>query len=67
MDLLVQGIAAFLLGVCYEFNRETGEVGRYAICRLPVRHIDAYRAFAALQLPNCRMYSLCTLGRYRGH
>ena len=28
VDPLVQGLCAFLLGVCYEFNREPGEVTR---------------------------------------
>ncbi len=28
MDALVQGLCAFLLGVCYEFNREPGDVTR---------------------------------------
>jgi hypothetical protein len=28
VDPLVQGLSAFLLGVCYEFNREPGEVTR---------------------------------------
>ncbi len=28
VDALVQGLSAFLLGVCYEFNREPGEVTR---------------------------------------
>lgn len=30
IDPLVQGLSAFLLGVCYEFNREPGEITRYA-------------------------------------
>ena len=29
VDPIVQGLCAFLLGVCYEFNREPGEVTRY--------------------------------------
>ncbi|ELU42002.1 transporter [Rhizoctonia solani AG-1 IA] len=29
MDVLVQGLCAFLLGVCYEFNREPGEITRF--------------------------------------
>lgn len=28
VDVLVQGLCAFLLGVCYEFNREPGEITR---------------------------------------
>lgn len=28
IDPLVQGLSAFLLGVCYEFNREPGEITR---------------------------------------
>lgn len=28
VDPIVQGLCAFLLGVCYEFNREPGEVTR---------------------------------------
>lgn len=28
LDPLVQGLSAFLLGVCYEFNREPGEITR---------------------------------------
>ena len=30
IDPLVQGLSAFLLGVCYEFNREPGDITRYA-------------------------------------
>jgi hypothetical protein len=30
VDPIVQGLCAFLLGVCYEFNREPGEVTRCA-------------------------------------
>ena len=33
IDPLVQGLCAFLLGVCYEFNREPGEITR---CVLPL-------------------------------
>ena len=29
IDVVVPGLCAFLLGVCYEFNREPGEVTRY--------------------------------------
>ncbi|CDO75965.1 hypothetical protein BN946_scf184888.g15 [Trametes cinnabarina] len=29
-DAVIPGLCAFLLGVCYEFNREPGEVTRYA-------------------------------------
>ena len=28
-DTMVPGLCAFLLGVCYEFNREPGEITRY--------------------------------------
>lgn len=28
MDILVQGLCAFVLGECYEFNREPGEITR---------------------------------------
>ncbi|KAF9508661.1 hypothetical protein BS47DRAFT_1350130 [Hydnum rufescens UP504] len=28
VDILVQGLSAFFLGVCYEFNREAGEIDR---------------------------------------
>lgn len=28
MDVLVQGLCAFVLGACYEFNREPGEITR---------------------------------------
>ena len=28
VDVLVQGLCAFVLGACYEFNREPGEVTR---------------------------------------
>ncbi|KAI5119824.1 hypothetical protein M0805_004759 [Coniferiporia weirii] len=31
VDPLVQGLCAFLLGVCYEFNREPGEITRSTI------------------------------------
>lgn len=31
VDPLVQGLSAFLLGVCYEFNREPGEVTRQSL------------------------------------
>ncbi|KAF8588828.1 hypothetical protein K439DRAFT_1334276 [Ramaria rubella] len=31
MDVLVQGMCAFLLAVCYEFNREPGEITRHTI------------------------------------
>ena len=30
VDVLVQGLCAFVLGACYEFNREPGEVTRWA-------------------------------------
>ena len=30
VDTLVPGMCAFLLGICYEFNREAGEITRYA-------------------------------------
>lgn len=29
-EAVIPGLCAFLLGVCYEFNREPGEVTRYA-------------------------------------
>lgn len=29
MDVLVQGLCAFVLGACYEFNREPGEITRF--------------------------------------
>ena len=32
MDSVVQGLCAFLLGICYEYNREPGEITR---CVLP--------------------------------
>ncbi|CAE6495834.1 unnamed protein product [Rhizoctonia solani] len=35
MDVLVQGLCAFLLGVCYEFNREPGEITRFVALILP--------------------------------
>lgn len=28
IDAIVPGLCAFLLGVCYEFNREPGEITR---------------------------------------
>ncbi|CUA67014.1 Intracellular protein transport protein USO1 [Rhizoctonia solani] len=36
MDVLVQGLCAFLLGVCYEFNREPGEITRATL--YPILH-----------------------------
>ncbi|KAJ1306045.1 hypothetical protein OPQ81_010758 [Rhizoctonia solani] len=36
MDVLVQGLCAFLLGICYEFNREPGEVTRATL--YPILH-----------------------------
>ncbi|QRW12917.1 transporter Uso1, related protein [Ceratobasidium sp. AG-Ba] len=36
VDVLVQGLCAFLLGVCYEFNREPGEVTRTTL--YPILH-----------------------------
>ncbi|KAG8735971.1 hypothetical protein FRC10_009946 [Ceratobasidium sp. 414] len=36
VDVLVQGLCAFLLGVCYEFNREPGEVTRATL--YPILH-----------------------------
>ncbi|KAK4685985.1 intracellular protein transport protein USO1, partial [Tremellales sp. Uapishka_1] len=36
IDPLVQGLSAFLLGVCYEFNREPGEVTRATL--YPILH-----------------------------
>ncbi|KAG9088102.1 hypothetical protein FRC07_012663, partial [Ceratobasidium sp. 392] len=36
VDVLVQGLSAFLLGVCYEFNREPGEVTRATL--YPILH-----------------------------
>lgn len=35
-DAMIPGLCAFLLGVCYEFNREPGEVTRY-VDRRPLR------------------------------
>jgi hypothetical protein len=34
VDSIVPGLCAFLLGVCYEFNREPGEITRYVALRL---------------------------------
>jgi hypothetical protein len=31
VDFIVPGLCAFLLGVCYEFNREPGEITRYVL------------------------------------
>lgn len=31
IDVVVPGLCAFLLGVCYEFNREPGEITRYVL------------------------------------
>ena len=28
---MIPGLCAFLLGVCYEFNREPGEITRYEL------------------------------------
>lgn len=36
VDVLVQGLCAFLLGVCYEFNREPGEITRATL--YPILH-----------------------------
>ena len=33
VDPMVQGLCAFLLGTCYEFNRDPGEITRY-VCSL---------------------------------
>ena len=37
IDVVVPGLCAFLLGVCYEFNREPGEVTRYVTLICPAR------------------------------
>ena len=38
IDVVVPGLCAFLLGVCYEFNREPGEVTRYVSELLDIDH-----------------------------
>ncbi len=47
-DALIPGLCALLLGVCYEFNREPGEVTRYVLVTpfplLPSRLTTAHRA-----------------------
>ena len=36
VDVLVQGLCAFILGACYEFNREAGEITRATL--QPILH-----------------------------
>jgi len=44
IDVVVPGLCAFLLGVCYEFNREPGEVTRcvvsHWVLRIKARQIE---------------------------
>lgn len=35
VDSAVQGLCAFLLGICYEFNRDPGPITRCVSFRLP--------------------------------
>jgi hypothetical protein len=41
---LIPGLCTFLLGICYEFNREPGEITRYVffVLRLSRVFISAY-------------------------
>lgn len=45
VDVLVQGLCAFLFGICYHFNREPGEITRKTlhpiITRLGADHLTA--------------------------
>lgn len=44
VDSLVPGLCAFLLGLCYEFNREPGEITRQVPHTLASRGRHAHRA-----------------------
>ncbi|KZO92290.1 hypothetical protein CALVIDRAFT_551102 [Calocera viscosa TUFC12733] len=41
VDPLVQGLAAFLLGTCYEFNTDPGEITRATLHPILLKHVGA--------------------------
>jgi hypothetical protein len=55
IDVVVPGLCAFLLGVCYEFNREPGEVTRWVLSLSRLSHI--YPG-AVLMLCRATMHSI---------
>lgn len=41
-DTLIPGLCAFLLGICYEFNREPGEITRYSVLLFAIHSLTLF-------------------------